>query len=659
MRIVAENPIGCFPRLQPELLPDNAAMDARNIRVGDGFVLPYRDVEIVNSNAQSRLHPEDPVNDGVLRSLYRYRDDYGDTWLTSTRDTDYMRGQVVNDRFRRLYWTDGLTAWMSDQSNIRPDLSAVGPYPIDRFLLGVLEPVQELAVNSESRIVFYGVSIGTPGANGALTIDGPADSFSQLQIGEKVTIYYNDLTPPGGSGTGGRGSESVFISSINGDSASFVDASGADVEASEWAGRTPTWVSIANANEDAADFRYYAISYETTFGERGPLKQMADPIRVFGDTRVTLEIDASRLFPANVESVLLWRTVNSGDADDDFHLVKKFPIADLVQTAGVYLLEDSFLDRTVGFNEVAPSVYYSTPPISGAHSMLALSNGVSVMAADNTLMFSPPYLPHTYPAEWHVPVPEDIVGLSYVGNSVIVMTTDDVYLANVTDPAFVTVESMQVGNGCVSKRSIVPVPGYGCIYASRVGAHLVGLNVPQNITRNFMRAEQWQELQPDSITGAYWENKYILFYSNSTTGKRGGLIIDFQRADLGLVWLDIWFSAVFVDPLDDHLYGILDNLIVRFDAGQDRLRGRWVSKPYDLDRDAVMEYSEVESNDFENLEITIEHGRLDNLQEVDNYMVLDDEPERLRCVRDDKYRLTLEGRSRWRRAKVAETAVEL
>ena len=162
---------------------------------------------------------------------------------------------------------------------------------------------------------------------------------------------------------------------------------------------------------------------------------------------------------------------------------------------------------------------------------------------------------------------------------------------------------------------------------------------------------------PETLEGAFWENKYIGWFAPGAPVS--GFVFDFQRPEHGLVYLGERLSGLYVDPQTDELYGTQGRNIMEWDKSDSRLIGQWVSKLFDLDDDAVMGWAEIESDAYTNTTFTLSAGRLPTLGVVDSFQVQDDEPERLACVRDDKFQLSVRGQDKTRRLKVVEHTGEL
>lgn len=595
--IIVDNPVGMFPRIAQEQLKPNAATFAMNMRVGDGHMVPYRSPKVVaEATSAANASVAGSVN---IRSIYRIRDEFRDTWLAWPTDVDVVRGQIANDVHKRIYYTGDGAPKVTDNTLARPGgANDTPPYPKQSLPLGVPEPTTSLRITSIDLKAHRARVNYIEAENGVAQFRALAPLPFEFASGDFIIIRETGHSL-GNQASFGR----VEITGVNEfrirrDDGTNVNQ--ADLDTVEGG-------IVFALDEPKQGDTYYAYSYVSVYGERGPLHLLDVPTTHRFHGTVELRVRASPAIPIHVNRIQIWRTINDGDASDSFYLVGEWNIPnDLyfrpsytqsdvdVQVFGSdWVMIDDNRDSDLVNAEVAGNILFD-PPSPESHSIIALTNGVTAMAVDNIVQLSVPGLPHAYPPNWYVPLPEDIVGLSYVGTTIIAITRVDAYLIHAADPAQAinSVELLYAGNGGVSKRSIVTVPGYGCLYASNVGLHLAGLNGVENVTRAFIEAHDWQEMKPHTLEGEFWENKYIGWFDQ--TAPLPGLIFDFSRADeVGLMWVGERLRGLYVDPETDELYGMDGRNVMEWDAGEQRLIGQWQSKLFDLDDDAVLRWQKL------------------------------------------------------------------
>lgn len=665
-KIIVDNFRGMIPRTQPEMLGPEYATWAINLRVGDGFLEPYKAPAPVPSATNAAAAA---VSSAVpIRSIYRLKDSFGDTWMAWTEEgVSVVRGQIANDKYGRVYFTGAGAPMVTDTLLARPNGAGDSPpYPKQALPLGVPEPPEDMRIDQNVDVKFLVTTVSYTNTDGNVAeftkISAPGIPI-KFNDGDNVIVRNVD-NPRGIPSSSGQfqttADNSVFRILRN--DGTFVLESDLGIVS----GR-----SVVLIDEATSGTTYYAYSFKSVYGERGPLRLVPEPMLHTFHGEVTLRIDNTMVIPVHVNQVQIWRTINDGDASDSFYLVGEWNIPnglpfrasysqadqDITIAGGDWVLRDDIKDIDLVNAEVAGNALYDPPPANG-HSILALTNKVTVMAEGNTLHFSVPGQPHAYPPLWAEAMPEDIVGISHVGTTVIVITTDDAYLAHAADPSNVNVERLYAGNGGVSRHSIVTVPGFGCLYASKVGLHLAGLNGAENLTRKYINADQWEAMLPESLRGAFHRNCYIGFF-DERTAPVPGLIFDFQRPDNGLMWVGEKLNALYSDPETNELYGVQNRTVVEWDAGDTNLIGTWTSKHFDLDQDAVFSHIETEGESFNNTRVTLSAGREPSFYVVDSFLVKDDEPESILPKRDDKFIVSITSSDRIRRVKVTETSGEL
>jgi hypothetical protein len=205
--------------------------------------------------------------------------------------------------------------------------------------------------------------------------------------------------------------------------------------------------------------------------------------------------------------------------------------------------------------------------------IVAMSNGIIAGFKDNTIMFSEPYAPYTFPVEYQLGIPNKIVGLGVAGDNLVVCTEAIPYLVNGATSSSMAITPLSLEQSCVSKRSIVSILD-GVIYASPDGLVYIDSAGPQLITNELFTREQWQAYKPETIHAYQHDNLYYVFYDDTA-----GFILD--PINRHFIDLDFYASAGYNDPVDDALYLVVGGEIVRWnhDATTD-LSYTWKSKVF-------------------------------------------------------------------------------
>lgn len=158
---------------------------------------------------------------------------------------------------------------------------------------------------------------------------------------------------------------------------------------------------------------------------------------------------------------------------------------------------------------------------------------------------------HAWPIEYEGVVPDTIVGSAVFGTNWVLTTTGTPYVVNGSTPASMRHQQIYFEQACVSKRSTVSVK-HGVCWASREGLCYYGTNGPPRIlTQGFISLEEWDSLNPETITGAHWKGWYIGFYNNAS-GRKGFMVNTVNPQ--GVIWLDQGAYGAYADSLSGDLY---------------------------------------------------------------------------------------------------------
>lgn len=199
----------------------------------------------------------------------------------------------------------------------------------------------------------------------------------------------------------------------------------------------------------------------------------------------------------------LYRAATAASGETQYLYVQD---VDYGTTTAVDSLEDSEL------GEVLETEGWGLPPEDG-HSIIALPNGITVMASKNQIFPSVQNRPHAYPTDYALTTDFPIVGLGAIDTTIVVLTEANPYIVVGSDPSAMSMAKLELPYGCVSRRSIAHLKGFGVIYASANGLVSVngagGVNL---VSDPFFTREQWQDLMPETIYGFVHDDRYFFFY---------------------------------------------------------------------------------------------------------------------------------------------------
>lgn len=307
----------------------------------------------------------------------------------------------------------------------------------------------------------------------------------------------------------------------------------------------------------------------------------------------------------------------TGAGGTAYFLVAEIPLA---QATFVDQLDDS----VVAENEVLDSEEWDLPP-DDLQGIIALPNGMMAGFRRNQLCLSVSGFPHAWRVRDRKTTDTDIVAIANIDNTIVIGTKSRVYTATGTSNDSYAMSAPGAPQACLSKRSMVFLDGVGVVFASPDGwvacAGSAG-NVPV-VTETIFKKDQWEALDPSSIVAAVHDGTLFWFSTGQTP--ESGYALDLRESGAGLISLSFHAEAVFVDPLTDSLYLVLDavnepvdallpvassapaiaapaRVIFKFDGATDgsKLRYRWRGKLHLTPYPATMTVAEVDAADFAN-----------------------------------------------------------
>lgn len=260
-------------------------------------------------------------------------------------------------------------------------------------------------------------------------------------------------------------------------------------------------------NTPGSDIRSYVYTFVSAYGEEG---QPSDPTLVDGDATDTWNISgmdttvpdaASR----NITRKRIYRTV-AGEVSTAFFFVAEIDLA-----TSTYA--DNEADDTVASNQLLESTTWAEPP-PDLDGILAMPNGYLIGWKGRRLLFSEPYRPHAWPAEYELSTEFPIVGAAVWGSTVVLGTESKPYFGQGTTPAAFTLEKMDAVEPCLSKRSVVGTTA-GVYYASINGLVMANSGGAQVVTVDILTKEEWAAYSPSTIFAAQLGLQYIAFSSDT------------------------------------------------------------------------------------------------------------------------------------------------
>lgn len=637
MTIKFDSFMGLVPKVDPALLPVNAAQIATNCKLWSGAIDPYR----------APLVKFAPTKSGTMLSMYRMDDREGgaDVWLTWPFDMDAVRGIVV-DAHQRLYYTgeyeprvttyemaasgsdtiDGADNYPSGFGNSGTD------YPLAFYALGAPNPLTAPVVSVSggaaadvTRAYHYTLVNAwgeESGPSPATTLAGKPDgTWSLLQmdaaptnsgdiigataVGDLITAYTENMnwcrqghrltlasvtgmTDLNGSWTL-AGALNVSFTTVSREITSNV----ATVVLTSTEGlETGQVVTMAGLGGSAAYLGTKtltavsgnSISYAATAADEGTTADTGGSCKMsyIQVTQTTAQTYTSggtwtREAPWNVAGATkrIYRTL-TGTVATSFQRVDEIAVANTTYV-------DTVADADLG--PVITTIGFDTPD-GTMTAVTFMANGMLAGAVSNSVAFCEAYKPYAWPIEYQQPVNWPVVGLGAFGQSLAVMTTGMHYIMSGVSPDSVSAIQGKTPYPCRSKRGIQS-GAFGVLFPSDLGQILISDNGVEVLTAGYYSRDEWQAGVNAGVFSAsmIYDNRYYGFWSASD-GTKHGITIDPATGAAVITQSSVTVGGAWTDPETGKPY-IIDSAgkVAAWDADPTyRLPSQWKSKLFNLSR---------------------------------------------------------------------------
>lgn len=307
----------------------------------------------------------------------------------------------------------------------------------------------------------------------------------------------------------------------------------------------------------------YCYSLVTDIGEEGPLSPASPTVTVKGTYSVELtDFEIPTATEIAARGLVKIRVYRAADGEFRWH-------GDTALTTTTYVDATPAEDDLLG--EIAPT-YLHNPP-DDLQGLIACGNGWFAGFRGKEVCCCEPYVPYAWPEAYRFVVQDDVVGLAYSGNDLLVMTTGRPKLLVGAHPSELTEASLEGDQACISAAGIAQV-GRVIVYPGPDG--LVGYyaGVARVLTRKLLRQEDWEAMAPSSMVGAAHDGRYI-----ATLG--AGLLIFDLDSDAGLmVTSDVEANALLSDVETDSLYLADGDAILVWQGSADALTADWQGRDW-------------------------------------------------------------------------------
>jgi len=613
MKIELNNFGGIIPKLDPKLLPEISAQDARNLFLGHGTLKPIRDDAQVESGHSAG-------------KIYKYRNkDTGTEWLSfagTDPQVSIIKSPIAQDKYDRIYLS-GYSANKLYEYSTHADFGAgpggyrqiyatdvnnkVPPAIAAITLADLVDEEQDLSVPDGMRLEWY-------------FPDTPANSVdSELVKIEKTSTGYSLLFKfPGAivTGLGGAPTDPYFrfMMDFNDDSGGTLTFNfdeigekkavrkdnGVDWAFPELTRMEPrdiglyaagTWTAPAedemqvvinmNYEHSCPKNIFYTRTYVNDLGEESPIGEISELVLRECAQRLTLPAIASGDVDSTVEKMRIYRTGTGESVDaDNFYFV-----AEISKSSGAF---PAYIDWVKDGDLSTKLVPRENPP-DGLEGIVLMPGQFAAGYKDRTVCFSEPFLVHSWPAKYQITVDAEIMALGVSGNDLIVLTKGNPELISGSHPVSMRKQKLMIDQSCVDRNAVCQA-GHAVYYAAPDGIIKIFGGQAQLVTAGYITKDQWHEYigSNDNVWFASFDGKlhcYIRQYIAPGNVNFLLYVFDFGTEPVEITQvLGLEMGTLYTDMEDDSLYfvdGISGSNIRRWnDYGEDAKTLLWKSRQY-------------------------------------------------------------------------------
>lgn len=514
---------GIVPKTAKRMLPDGASQTANNVKLTSGELAPYNGAWPIASQ---------PVKAGPFLSIYRAVDDDQSAWLSWPVDVDFVRMPFDVANEARYAWTgDGIPRYAT-----YTQVTAGGgnDYPHESYALGLANPMTKPTVTPTGGVGaavsrFYCYTFYNP-ATGEETGPSPVSDMVTAKVDSSWSLTGLDVLPAN-SGT-------VSTALKDTPTAGKVRVTTA---LDHWL-RTGDQVTLAVASgmtDLTGTFKVTVISS----------KQFT--VQLATTQEFTGSGTWARVVPWNTAGVVrrIYRTSGTAAA---FQMV-----ADVDSV----FFTDTLLDTAIPGDDLISSEW-SPPPVD-LKCLRVTPSGSLVGVSGNLVCFSEPFQPHAWPTIYQFGCDFPLIGVGTAGTDVIGITTANPYLITGTEPASMMSQKLSGIFPGLSKRSIIS-DGNACYFATKSGLAAVQGGRVEIVTNTWFTQDEWKKYNPETMTGAYLQDRIILSYADES-GNRRMLVFNFPYSQL--TTLDLSAHALYVDETSGLMWvSTSDGGICEFDS---------------------------------------------------------------------------------------------
>ena len=483
---------GIRPKIDPELLSNNEAQIATNVKLHKGTLRPWHN-EAKDSDLEENT---------LTRTIFLFRDTY---WLEFTADVDIVRAPIANDTAYKLYYTgDGIPK----KTNSALAITGSGAMPINYYPLSLPSPKPA-------------PTAGAPGAGGT------GDARAVTYVWTIVSNWSEESLPsPASNVVSPKQSQSVALSGMTlGWQASTAYTAGEFVIPS------------------AANGKIYKCVTAGTSGAMEPIWETTLDGDQYDNTATW------RCFDDNTTYKRIYR-LNTGDEFGSYQYLTQIAVADVAYTDTT---ADTDLGEALETETWDPPLDELTGLTYMGNGILAAFNGKDVYFCDP---YHPWAWPTDYMITLTSTIVSiksvggsTLVILTETIPYIVIGTDPASMIPTPMTDSKPCVSKRGTVSATISDESAMKGQ---VVYPAPDGLIMIDGTTARVITKNYYDHEEWDELHPETMHGHIHDNKYFGFYSSG--GDEGCIVVDFITGLI--TDLSMYADGAFVDPKTDIMYFI-------------------------------------------------------------------------------------------------------
>lgn len=281
----------------------------------------------------------------------------------------------------------------------------------------------------------------------------------------------------------------------------------------------PGLTVVPTGGSGTAETRVYTVTLVSAFGEESANGPVITASGFPNGTWTINNLNAvtyDSVTYTNITKLRLYRTITSSTGVD-YRQVNEWTLGSVPNP---YV--DNVAATVVAANPVLESFVWSPPP-TGLRGLVPIAGGFMAGFVGRTLFLSHPYYPHAWPEDYQLAVEDDIVALGHYGNTIVIATSGQPYLATGTTPESMSLARYETALPCVSSRGLVSTAA-SVLYPAPDGLVTVSGGGIDIATRTLCTRDEWltQFVSPNMVA-AVFADRYMAFYGASL-----GFVLGFE-----------------------------------------------------------------------------------------------------------------------------------